>query len=153
MGETGKKPVVVGSILYGADDIVLDFVTRRIPGMEDRTFQQAVALGVIRRGILVGGVIYHNYRQPDHDIELSAAFSTPAWCRRETIRALFAYPFIQLGCQRITMLIRRSNKHARRFTERLGLKLEGVARRAYAGKEDIFVFGMLRDECRWLAHG
>lgn len=145
-----KEPAIVGSILYGADKVVLDFVRQRLPGMEGRDFQKAVSLGVIRNGKLVGGVVYHDYRDLDGDIQLSAAFSTPLWCQRETVRDLFGYPFNQLGCSRITMLVRRSNKHARKFTEGLGLKLEGIVRKAYAGKEDIFVFGMLRDECKWI---
>lgn len=145
-----QEPYVVGSILYGADDLVREFVRVRIRHMVagNSRFGPSTAIGVIRRGVLVGGVVWHNYQK--HDIELSAAFDTPAWCLPQTLRDIFAYPFLYLGVVRITTITGRKNKPARRFDERVGFRLEGVIRKGLDGREDNCVYGMTREECRWI---
>jgi RimJ/RimL family protein N-acetyltransferase len=144
------QPYIVGSILYGADDLVVEMVRKNIPDMGSRNFSHPVGLGVMRRGQLIGGAVYHDYRERDGDIEMSAAFVSPAWCLPQTLRSLFAYPFVQLGCARMTTMTTRKNKAARAFDERSGFKLEGVLRKAFNRKHDIMIYGMLREECRWI---
>jgi len=139
---------LVGSVLFGADDIVTEMVRLRIPHMRESSFGPCTALGVVRRGELIGGAVFHNYR--GHDIEMSAAFDRPDWCLPQTVRTLFSYPFVQLGCIRMTTITGRRNKRARSANERNGFKLEGVARRALDGREDAFIYSMLREECRWI---
>nr|CRH05499.1 conserved protein of unknown function. Putative Acyl-CoA N-acyltransferase [Candidatus Magnetococcus massalia] len=95
-------------------------------------------------------VVYDNFRQ--RDLEMSLAALSPRWCRRDVLRAAFAYPFEQLGCRRITSLVPRSNQKSRRLAEGLGLRLEGVVRCAMEGDEDAMVYGMLKEECRWLGY-
>lgn len=147
------RPVLVGSVLYGADAHVVDFVKRRIPHMRDRDFGPASALGVVDQdGIILGGVVFHAYRPQDGDIEMSAAFDHPRWAMPQTLRHLFRYPFVQLNCIRMTTITPRGNKRARRFDEGLGFKLEGVLRKAVSG-QDAMIYGMLRSECRWLKKG
>ena len=45
--------------------------------------------------------------------------------------------------------IRRGNRTARRFVERLGFRYEGMAREAWPTGEDAALYSMLRRECRW----
>ena len=106
------------------------------------------AIGVERGGVLIAGAVFHNYRR--HDIEVSFASDDPRWARRATIRAILRYPFVQLGCTRLTALIARDNARAARLLQGLGFKREGVLRRAYDGTADALVYGMLREECHWL---
>jgi hypothetical protein len=54
-----SSPVIVGSILIGADEMVSAMVAARIPHV---SFDRYTALGVVRRGALIGGAVYHNYR-------------------------------------------------------------------------------------------
>jgi RimJ/RimL family protein N-acetyltransferase len=138
--------VIVGSVLFGADEIVLPLVKSRLP----IEFGPCVALGVVRRGALIGGVVYHGYRPDDGDINVSAAFDRPDWAYPQTLRTLFAYPFVQLGCERITAVVARKNKRSRKLIEGLGFKLEGVARRAFGRKDDAILYGLLRRDCRFL---
>lgn len=139
-------PAIVDGILYGMDDKVLDFVRDWLP----RDMGPCVALGIMRNGVMIGGVVYHAYYPEAKDIEASAAFSTSAWFRPRTTRALFAYPFEQLGCERLTLRTPRKNKAARRFAEHAGFKLEGVRRRAHDGRQDQMIYGLLKSECRYL---
>lgn len=145
---------VVGSILFGADAAIAEWVRERIPAMAGRDFGVCSALGVVRGEHLIGGVVFSNYRHPD--IEISAAFTTSAWWQPRVARAIFAYPFVQLKCARLTLSTGRKNKRARRFAEHAGFRLEGVQRRGLDGREDRMLYGMLMDECRFLrdtSHG
>lgn len=149
------EPYLIGSILYNDTETVAKFVARRIPQLAGRTFQfgpdgrpMFTALGVVRRGKLAAGIVFHNYH--GHDIEMSAASDDPLWCLPQTLRDLFAYPFQHLNCVRMTTITGRKNKMARKIDERLGFKLEGVARKGLDGKEDAMIYSMLKEECRWI---
>lgn len=140
--------MIIGSILLGADELVGEMVKSRIPHMRGESWGPYTALGVVRRGVLLGGVVYHEKR--DIDIHVSMAFDRPGWALPYTMRALFDYPFNQLGCVRITAMTARKNRKARESLIRAGFKLEGVHRRAVDGVEDFISYGMLKEECRWL---
>ena len=140
---------MVGPVLFGADDLVAAFVKTRIPQVGEAGFKEYTALGVVRNGKMLGGVVYHAYS--GFDIQASYAFDSPSWASRPVLRTLFAYPFVQLGCVRMTGIASRKNKHARDMMDRLGFKLEGVHRKAADGKVDAISYGMLKNECRWIA--
>ena len=137
-----------GSILVGAENVVVPYVLSRIPHAVD--FGPCTALGVVRKGVLVGGVVYHNYRPADGDIMVSLAMEGPGWCLPQTVRKLFSYPFEQYKLERMTALIARNNKRSRELCEGLGFKLEGVLRRAIGRTHDGMIYGLLRAECRFL---
>jgi RimJ/RimL family protein N-acetyltransferase len=143
-------PGVVGSVLFGADDVVASFVKSRLP--PSTRFRDYAALGVVRDGVLCGGVVYHNYCELEHGsvIEASYAFDTARWAFPATLRTLFAYPFVQLGCARMTAIVAKGNKRSRRFVEGVGFHLEGVHPRAMDGKQTALSYGMLKEQCRWI---
>lgn len=141
--------MLYGSVLFGADDLVASMVQTRIHEMPQGGFGDYTALGVVRDDVLIGGVVYHAFRPRDRDIQVSIAFDRADWALPSTLRTLFSYPFQQLGCIRITAIVSRQNKHCRRFTAGLGFKLEGVMRKAING-QDAFLFGMLKEECRFI---
>jgi hypothetical protein len=136
---------LVGSILLGADDLVAELIASHLPYMRGKSFGQYVALGVIRNECLVGGVVYHNYI--GHDCQVSIAVERVSFW---PWRALFDYPFGQLGCARITAVVGKRNKRSRRLVMALGFKLEGVHRKGLDGSEDAMSYGMLKEECRWI---
>jgi hypothetical protein len=141
-------------LLYGHDALVCDWVARRIPGMAPavannppgRAFGAATAIGVVDgEGCLRGGVIYHNYRPEFRTIELGFASAHRRWLTRSLINGLLAYPFDQLGCQRVTGVTPKRYKDARRFLDKFGFKREGVVRRGF-GDDDAIISGLLRSE-------
>jgi RimJ/RimL family protein N-acetyltransferase len=69
---------------------------------------------------------------------------------RSYLRAVFRYPFVQLGVRRVSGFVPASNAQAIRFNEHLGFKREGLMREAL-WDDDVIVFGMLRQECKY--HG
>jgi RimJ/RimL family protein N-acetyltransferase len=141
-------PIIVGSLLIGADPLVGEFVRARIPHMRGLSWGEHTTLGVVRNGKLCGGVVYYGYR--GFDIQIAAAFDRGNWALPGTLRALCAYPFIDLGCQRVTAVTAKKNKIARRALVKAGFQFEGVIRRGLDGVADGFVYGLLKSECKWL---
>lgn len=143
---------LVDGVLYGADRDIIEFVRQRIPQAQSGFASDAVALGVVRHGRLLGGAVFDQYTefQGQANIVMSAAFDSPAWCTRKTMRRLYGYPFIQIGCRRMTTITRADNVAARSADERMGFIQEGVIRKYFPGDVDAILYGMLREECRWI---
>lgn len=93
---------------------------------------------------LIGAVVLNNY--DGNNVDLSAvgegAFAP------SIVRELSAYVFRKLGCSRVTLKTRRSNKTARKILGR-HFKFEATLKSGF-GTEDAYQFRMCRDECPWL---
>ena len=140
-------------IVLGRDPEVADWVARRIPHLgEGRAFGPCAAIGVESEdGRPLGGVVFSEWRPACRSIEASFASDTPRWLTRRIIGAILAYPFEQLGCQRITTLTPRRARAARRFLDAFGFKREGLVRKGF-GDDDAMVSGLLKREweaSRW----
>lgn len=134
-------------MLYGEDDAVVQFVERH--NRDVSIGGKRVGLGVVRQNKLVAGVVFQNQRG-DVDIEVVIAATDASWAYPATLRTIFNYPFVQLGLVRMTAIIGRKNKRSRRFCEGLGFKQEGCIRRALNGRQDAMIYGLLRNECKFL---
>ena len=106
------------------------------------------AIGVSREGKIVAVALFSNYQWPA--IEITFVTTTPRWASRENIRAILAYPYVQLDCRRLTAITEACNSPARAFLERLSFKQEGVHPDAFPSGEGIS-YGLLRGDAeRWL---
>ena len=99
----------------------------------------------------MAGCVFSQFRPPN--IEISFATTTPKWATKQVIRDILRYPFLQLGCKRVSCITEATNQHARAFLCRLGFHEEGVHPDALE-TGDAITFGLLRrDAARWLAEG
>lgn len=126
---------------------VNDWVSSKIYG-RDRFPPNAPSIGLLENGRIVGGVVYTMYT--GNGIMMNVAGGYKGWINRAFIRAAFAYPFKQLGCTRVSGLVRVDNFAAQKFDERLGFKREGLVRRGDDDGTDLIMYGMLREECKWI---
>ena len=94
----------------------------------------------------LGVVVYNNYAH--RNINMSIATTSPKWCTRRFLRAVFHYPFNQLDCRRVTGITGESNIQTIKLLERLGFSYEGALREFFG--EDALIYGMLKGECQWL---
>lgn len=130
-------------MIYGHNREIAAWVAQKI-GIDD--FGECVAIGLAKEGKIICGVVYNNYR--DGNIEMSIATTDPRWATRRTLNAFYAYPFIQLGCRRVTVIIR--NQSIVTFLKRLGHVYEGTVRQCFSNGDDGHIYGMLKSECRYL---
>jgi len=120
------------------------WVKQRIPGFQPGIFR---TIAFFEEGVGIKAVVlFQNYRKTDIEI-IFAADPHSNWARRDLIMECLSYPF-KIGCNRITAIIRKDNKTSRAFVQRLGFKQEGKIRRADEDGTDMFIYGLLQDECK-----
>lgn len=136
-------------IVAGQTERVAEYILSRLPEVAELPGGYE-AIGVVRGDDLVGGMLYTNWIpcRGGGDVRMWAA-GEPGWLSRRVIAVMFGYPFVQLGCHRMTLLIDRTNKVSRSISEKLGFRLEGVVREGLGPGEDMMIYGLLRRELRW----
>lgn len=125
---------------------VWSFVRQHVPV---NVVSDMKGLGLERDGELVAGVLYENWSGPNVWMHV-AAVPGSRWLNREFLRYCFHYPFMELGCSRVSGYVEASNEAARRFDEHLGFKPEAVLKGAATDGGDVILYVMWRDECRFL---
>lgn len=97
-----------------------------------------------------GAFTFYNYR--NFDVEVMGAIEPGVVAFRPHIcRALADYVFNQLGCVRVTASTTKLNSKARKFLKHAGFELEGRLKRGYDGKHNALIYGLLAENCRYLA--
>ena len=135
--------------MFGADREVAEWVRRRINHMPSvDAMMPCVSIGVAKGGRFVAGLVYNNYRQTD--IQVTVAADDKRWCTREVMRKVHHYPFIQLGCLRVTCIVEEGNRPTLAFLEHWGFKREGVHPFLFPDGSAGVSLGLYRDRCRWL---
>ena len=139
-------------ILARHDEMVARWVASRMPIFEfGATPYTAIGLAD-KSGSLIAGCVYQNYTKTDIHMH-AAALPGKRWLSKAYLGECFRYPFEQLGCQRVTGLVPGRNEAAQGFDEHLGFVLEGRVRKILPDGDDLIIYGMLREECRWLKVG
>ncbi len=125
---------------------VFTFVTQYLPlNMVAGT----KGLGLERDGELIAGVLYEGYNR--HNIWMHvAAVPGARWMTKEYLRYCFHYPFVELGCTRVSGYVEASNTLARRFDEHLGFRQEAVLEGAASDGGDVILYVMRRQDCRFI---
>lgn len=127
------------------DKRVAVWVSQRI-SPTDRGFGKCQALGVMHRGDLVAGVVFHNWEPEAGTIELSAAAAHRGWMTRSVINEVFGYVFGGLGAQMATARTRADNAAVRRIWKALGAS-EVIIPRMFGRTENGAVLTLTDD--RW----
>lgn len=138
-------------LLYGEDEFVKNWVGDRVG---TRDLGPCKAIGVLKGQYLVAGVVYHNYIESPSGkplmCEITMAAEDKRWANRRTLKGLFAYPFIQLGVERLQVSTPVESRNVRIINEKLGFIYEGTGRKAHFLGGDVDVLSMLKHECRWI---
>lgn len=106
-----------------------------------------ITFRVDRAGLPAGALLYTNFRETS--IEFAAA-GDPGWMTKGTVRQMFEFPFVALGVWNLLAPIRRSNRTAREITKSLGFSELCVLPSGGAKGDDIVLYCMHKDKCRWL---
>lgn len=133
-------------IVWDHPERIMQFVAARTG--ED-CYRDYAAIGLERDGELVAGVVYQAHTGPSITMHV-ASDGSRQWLNPAYLAACFKYPFLVLGCLRVTGLVRADNRDAQRFDEHLGFCREGVVRQGCSDGTDLILYGMLRSECRFL---
>jgi RimJ/RimL family protein N-acetyltransferase len=133
-------------LLFDKDAVLIRWAGERL-GIAD--FRPCSTIGVERHGEIVAVAIYNNYRPPCIDITFVS--SSPRWASKHVIRTMLRYPFVQLGCKRLTAVTAAQNVTARAFLQRLGFFQEGVHPDALPTGDAVSHGLLAKHAARWLA--
>jgi len=128
-----------------------EYVGRWVAARTEAVYEPGdVAIGLLdpARGLLAG-VLYQNFNLVNISVHI-AAEPGASWLTRSFLHRIFAYPFEQLGAQRLTGFVPATNLAAQRFDEHLGFTEEARLSDALPSG-DLIIYRMRKSECRWLA--
>lgn len=134
--------------LINDDERIYRFMLDRDVTLIRSAGQQGI--GVERNGELVGAVMYDEYNGPNIWMHVAGTDGI-RWATKDFVRAVFRYPFEQLGCTRITGWVEASNEKARRLDENLGFEQEAILSGAARDGGDVIIYRMKKEDCRFLS--
>lgn len=135
-------------IISQPKEIIGAFVNVRQGFKPETSWGNFNALGLVRNGHLVAGVIYNVYEAANVNMHIGADDGAK-WLTRGFLFAAFDYPFNQLGKRRVSAFMRATNKKAISFAENLGFTYEGTLPHYY-WQDDALMYGMVKEKCRFL---
>ena len=109
-------------LIFGADEYLKTWTAKQI-GIDG--FGPSVSIGVQRDGEIIAAAVYHDFRQGQ--IEASIASTSLRWASRSVLHALFAYPFNQVGADRLLVQCSESNEKAMKMNQAAWLYARGQA--------------------------
>jgi len=136
-------------ILTDQRERIARFVAERLQPGELVDWGGYSTLGLEIGGRLRAGVIYNFFSPPN--ICMSVAGEGRHWLTPEFLFSAFDYPFGALGLGRVTGFVSSSNLLSQDFAFHLGFCEEGLMRRALPDGSDLIIYGMLRENCRWIS--
>jgi RimJ/RimL family protein N-acetyltransferase len=116
------------------------------------TWADDPAIGLDRNGELVAGAVLHG-------VTIGARASITWACNdrfaltKDFIVAMFDYPFRLLDVRVLFGQVKGNNLASINFAKKLGCKEIARFKEAWDGKEDLVLFSLHRDDCRWLRLG
>lgn len=102
-----------------------------------------------RDGALIAAVLYDRFNMRECQMHI---YTEPGvrWATPERCRMAFGYAFNNLRRARVTVETPVSHPVMLRVNDHLGFVREGIKRGAADDGGDLVIFGMLREECRWI---
>lgn len=133
-------------LLYGQDEAVAAWVAAQIPFVGDRGFGGCKAIGVVSdSGKALCGVVYHDWQPQFGTMAFSIAAPSPRWAHRKMIHALFAYPFEQVGIEKLWTATPSKNDAALRLCTGVGMTTEARLWKHFGDQDAIINRMMKRD--------
>jgi RimJ/RimL family protein N-acetyltransferase len=122
-------------------------VTQWLASLGIRFTPPFVTLAIRDRGNIIAAAVFNDYQGTN--INMSVVFARRIALTRGNLRALFTYPFVTLGVNRLSVRTSATNMPVRKQIRRLGFRPEGKHPQYY-GSTAAISYGMLRADCKWL---
>lgn len=122
--------------VYDHSDAVKVFVAKGLWG--GRRSIEGYGLGFATEADgLVAGIVYHNFDPDGGVIELTAYSTRRDWLNRNRLRAVFSYPFEQLGVRLCVARISENNTRTLRIWRSFGAELTPIPHLRAEGEAEI----------------
>ena len=100
------------------------------------------------RGEIVAAALFEGFRETwcNMHTAILPGFSLT----RKELKHAFSIPFHAFGLRKVLGIVPANNQAAIEFNTRLGFKCEGILTDATPDGEDILLFALNKDQCRWI---
>lgn len=98
----------------------------------------------------IAGCLYESYNGEGASVVGSLAGIGKKWMNREYLWYCYHYPFEELKVNKIIGIVRSDNLEARKLDEHMGFVLEATLQHCAPKGNDLLVYTMTRDQCKWL---
>tara|TARA_R110000803_G_scaffold22601_3_gene56065 strand:+ start:1544 stop:1969 length:426 start_codon:yes stop_codon:yes gene_type:complete len=108
-------------------------------------------IAFVEDGNILGVLLFSDY--DGHNIFVHLALDDPRCCQRRYIKLMFDYAFNQAKVSRMTAMCLNGYERNEKLLSRTGFVKEGVVRKFFrtgSGVKDAALYGMLKEECRWV---
>lgn len=127
----------------------LAWAAHRIGEPTLRWLDDSLALAILDRTEKIRGVIIYNMFMQHGCCAHIATDGRRDWATRGMLYGMFAFPFVQMKLDRVTLPIANKNIEAQVLALKLGFKFEGRLRNGL-GDDDEILMGMIREDCIWI---
>ena len=138
----------MSDVVYDKSGFTADFVSVGLK-LKNEEMRQGLSLAVFYGAKMVGGVVLTEL-SPKNSVWLNIYTTDRHWCSKRVLQKIFGVGFDVLECRRINALIAVDNKASLSLAERFGFVREGKMRRYGADGQDVYVLGLLREECKFI---
>ena len=124
-----------------------EYLTARIPALAGGSIQPAqFAMVIGTQGGLQAVVAFHQHDKRAGTLMLTMAANDPRWLTRSNVQALLAYPFEQVGINKLWTWTAGDNERALRVNEWIGLKRQAEIPDQYGPGLSAVICGMTHAE-------
>lgn len=115
-------------------------VADRIWPERARDFGNCQCIAVMDGDQLAAGLVYHNFDPEAGVVEISGASWIKGWLTRDVLRIMYAYPFIDCGCQAVVQRVSDADTAQHRMLKAYGAERYRIPRlRGREEAENVFV--------------
>ena len=144
------------TLIFDKSELLANWAAMKIPFLRGVGFGPCQAIGMASGpgddAELYGAVVFHDYQANFGTIQVSNASTSPKWLTPGTVRAVFHYPFQQLGVFKMWGAIPHTHTRALKLNRGLGLKVDGTLRHHYGQGTHAVIVSMTKPEymkSRW----
>lgn len=136
----------MNKIILDQKDRVGNWLWKRV-GRESQ-FVKFYAIGVERKGRLIGGVVFDSF-ETGVRCSMHCAGIEANWCTRSLLKVCFDYVFNMTKCKVVINTVSSANEQSIKFTKHVGFKQIGIVKDG-ASDGDLVILALHKDDCRWI---
>ena len=133
-------------LVYDQSDSVMAWVANRIPDVDGFGFENGKGIGVVSGGRLIAGSVYTSWFEKFGTIQWTLASISTMWARKEIIKGLLEYPFVQLNLHKVWITMASDNPKAIQAAKHVGFEQEAILPHQYGKGRDAVFCRMFRPD-------
>lgn len=133
--------------LLNQESRVMEFIVAQC-GLNSYWKDPVTFAAIDERDVIVAAVLFEGFRETWCNMH-TAILPGFALTRKE-LKHAFSIPFHAFGLRKVLGMVPANNQAAIQLNTRLGFRQEGLLTNATTDGEDLLLFAMNKDQCRWI---